>query len=54
MLHMVSYPHRGKSGHISCYLNRTFDVLPTPTTTPIDAAPRFVLKCAYTGKEVVG
>jgi len=30
MLRMVSYPHRLKSGHITCYLNRTYHVLTTP------------------------
>src|SRR5947208_13521746 len=29
MLRMVSYPHRPKSGHITCYLNRTYHVLTT-------------------------
>jgi hypothetical protein len=29
MLRMVSYPHRLQSGHIMCYLNRTYHVLPT-------------------------
>ncbi len=29
MLHMVSYPHRLKSGHITYYLNRTYHVLTT-------------------------
>jgi len=29
MLRMVSYPHRPQSGHIMCYLNRTYHVLPT-------------------------
>jgi hypothetical protein len=28
---MVSYPHRLQSGHIMCYLNRTYHVLPTRT-----------------------
>ena len=26
---MVSYPRRPQSGHITCYLNRTYHVLPT-------------------------
>jgi len=26
---MVSYPHRPKSGQITCYLNRTYHVLTT-------------------------
>src|ERR1700734_1977431 len=30
MLRMVSHPHRPQSGHIMCYLNRTYHVLPTP------------------------
>src|SRR5258708_10341037 len=29
MLRMVSYPRRPKSGHITCYLNRTYHLLPT-------------------------
>ena|ERR1700724_471180 len=29
MLRMVSYPHRPQSGHIMCYLHRTYHVLPT-------------------------
>src|ERR1700746_474489 len=29
MLAMVSYPRRPQSGHITCYLNRTYHVLPT-------------------------
>src|SRR5277367_530872 len=29
MLRMVSHPHRPHSGHITCYLNRTYHVLPT-------------------------
>src|SRR5579864_2459415 len=29
MLRMVSHPHRPQSGHIICYLNRTYHVLPT-------------------------
>src|SRR5271166_4458712 len=29
MLRMVSYPHRPQSGHFTCYLNRTYHVLPT-------------------------
>ncbi len=26
---MVSYPRRPQSGHLLCYLNRTYPVLPT-------------------------
>ena len=29
MLCIVSHPHRPQSGHITCYLNRTYHVLPT-------------------------
>ncbi len=29
MLRMVSHPRRPQSGHITCYLNRTYHVLPT-------------------------
>src|SRR5580658_908559 len=36
MLRMVSYPHRPKSGHITCYLNRTYHVLPTEDSIRID------------------
>src|ERR1700719_2953206 len=39
MLRMVSYPHRPQSGHIMCYLHRTYHVLPTADpralTTPL-------------------
>ena len=39
-LRIVSYPHRPQSGHIMCYLNRTYHVLPTgrrcnPCTNPL-------------------
>jgi hypothetical protein len=53
MLRMVSYSHRPKSGQITCYLNRTYHVLTTPTLVPVDVAEDFVLMCNYTGKEVV-
>ncbi len=36
MLRMVSYPHRLKSGHITCYLNRTYHVLTTVATAFLD------------------
>src|SRR5579864_5631745 len=36
MLRMVSYPHRPLSGHITCYLNRTYHVLPTAILLPVD------------------
>jgi hypothetical protein len=35
---MVSYSHRLKSGHITCYLKRTFNVLPTPLKTGVDSS----------------
>jgi len=54
MLAMFSYPHRLKSGHITCYLNRTYHVLTTHTFVPVDAHRPSVLMCNYTGKEVVG
>jgi hypothetical protein len=36
MLRMVSYSHRSKSGQITCYLNRTYLVLPIPHFGAID------------------
>jgi uncharacterized damage-inducible protein DinB len=33
MLRIFSYPRRPKSGHLTCYLNRTYHVL---TTRPVD------------------
>jgi len=44
---MVSYPHRPKSGHITCYLNRTYHVPTTLTTLPL--APNFGLVLACPG-----
>ena len=32
---MVSHPHRLQSGHITCYLNRTYHVLPTATASTV-------------------
>src|SRR5207245_8273129 len=40
MLRMVSYPHRSQSGHITCYLNRTYHVLPTSHWQPLAPCPR--------------
>jgi len=37
MLRMVSYPHRLKSGHITCYLNRTYHVLTTTRNNYLDS-----------------
>jgi hypothetical protein len=33
---MVSYPRRPLSGHITCYLNPTYHVLPTPAEFSLD------------------
>jgi len=38
MLCMASYPHRPKSGHITCYLNRTYHVLTTLAMLSLDEA----------------
>src|SRR5438552_14017798 len=49
MLRMVSYPHRPQSGHITCYLNRTYHVLPTRSAAaPFRKAPS-VPKWAQSG-----
>jgi hypothetical protein len=40
MLRMVSYPRRPQSGHITCYLNRTYHVLPTLLTLYCLTIPR--------------
>src|SRR5258708_32012810 len=36
MLRMVSYPRRPKSAHITCYLNRTYHLLPTRFESLLD------------------
>src|SRR5579871_6760430 len=36
MLRMVSYRRRPQSGHITCYLNRTYHVLPTTADSGVD------------------
>jgi len=37
----ADYPHRPQSGHIKCYLNRTYHVLPTHCPhSLLDHAPR--------------
>jgi hypothetical protein len=36
MLAMVSYSRRLKSGQITCYLNRTYHVLPTGSDLDLD------------------
>src|SRR6266480_7196004 len=38
MLRMVSYLRRPLSGHITCYLNRTYHVLPTHHNCSLDTA----------------
>src|SRR6266566_8461855 len=38
MLRMVSYSHRPKSGQITCYLNRTYHVLTTPSNSRLVCA----------------
>jgi len=40
MLRMVSYPRRPQSGHITCYLNRTYHVLPTLLAPALDFPAR--------------
>ena len=45
MLAMVSYSRRPQSGHITCYLNRTYHVLLTPTEYWVDVIP--AIKHAY-------
>jgi hypothetical protein len=37
MLRMVSYSRRPQSGHIVCYLNRTYHVLTTAKEKNLDA-----------------
>src|SRR5258708_12507122 len=34
---MLSYPRRLQSGQITCYLNRTYHVLTTPSRTALDS-----------------
>jgi hypothetical protein len=34
---MVAYSRRLQSGHITCYLNRTYHVLPTNLAASLDA-----------------
>ena len=38
---MVAYSRRPQSGHITCYFNRTFDVLPTLGEICLDTIIRF-------------
>jgi hypothetical protein len=39
---MVSYPRRLQSGHITCYLNRTYHVLTTRSRPQVDSGRRKV------------
>jgi RNA polymerase sigma factor (TIGR02999 family) len=55
MLRMVSHPHRPQSGHIMCYLNRTYHVLPTNLFGTIDSAGTYEYLVAHlTGGELLG
>src|SRR3984893_6147088 len=45
MPRMVSY-HRPKSGHITCYLNRTYHVLPTAVSLCLDVTGRLAYRPA--------
>src|SRR5262249_22155069 len=38
MLDMLSHPRRPQSGHLMCYLNRTYHVLPTAANRLVDAS----------------
>src|ERR1035437_4210896 len=40
MLRIFSYPHRLKSGHLTCYLNRTYHVLTTSRQVPVEKRRR--------------
>src|ERR1035438_7738867 len=46
MLAMVSHPRRPQSGHITCYLNRTYHVLPTTFSEGLVKGLAFVLETA--------
>ena len=43
---MLSYPHRLKSGQITCYLNRTYHVLTTPQKGEVARFSESHLSCA--------
>ena|GEM_PF-6893534 len=45
---MVSHPRRPQSGHITCYLNRTYHVLTTTVSRDVDIRQFRLLKCALT------
>ena len=42
---MFSYPHRLKSGQITCYLNRTYHVLTTQIRIGVDGTPVQLYAC---------
>ena len=46
---MVSY-HRPKSGHITCYLNRTYHVLLTPASPKLDNPFQYDYRSATPGE----
>ena len=50
---MVSYSHRLQSGHITCYLDRTFDVLLTLVHGPTCRFPLSVLAMLHTTNELI-
>jgi hypothetical protein len=47
MLNMVSYSRRPLSGQITCYLNRTYHVLPTLTAPRVAVGARYVRQCEF-------
>src|SRR5437660_2842732 len=49
MLGMVSYPRRPLSGHITCYLNRTYHVLPTQAAEQPGGQAELQVPCAGGG-----
>ena len=51
MLRMVSHPHRPQSGHITCYLNRTYHVLPTVPPELILRSLSCILQCLEKAKQ---
>jgi hypothetical protein len=40
MLTMVAYSHRPQSGHLTCYLDRTYHLLPTVLAEKLDPSVR--------------
>src|SRR5271156_6429527 len=45
MLRMVSYSRHLKSGQITCYLNRTYHVLPTPVAVTSGLDSSVIVHC---------